>query len=309
MAKMTLDQLQIFMTVAQHLHFTRAAEMLYITQSSVSAAIQTLEKQYGVKLFHRVGRHVELTDAGKMLQQKAVKILNEVNLVEQELQQYNSLEQGEIKIGTSQTIGNYKLPPLINQFRHRHPGIKIDCTLGNTEEIANCVVNGQFDLGLVEGVLHQNAECLEFKVVGSHHLHIVVGQFHPWFHEGTVSVSALSNTAWVMREVGSGTRTLFERALTQWDIEPNKLNIIAELKSGAMIKAAVENDNIAAVLSEMTIYKEQQLGTLRAITLTGVQNTDLEQMMLPFVLIKHRQRFLNPACQAFEQFLIQQDAR
>ncbi len=75
MARMTIDQLQIFLAVAQHLHFTRAAEALYITQPSVSVAIQNLEEQYGVKLFHRVGRRIKLTLAGKMLQEEAQKIL------------------------------------------------------------------------------------------------------------------------------------------------------------------------------------------------------------------------------------------
>lgn len=71
MARMTLDQLQIFLAVAQHLHFTRAADALYISQPAVSVAIQSLEKQYQVKLFHRIGRRVELTDAGRMLQKKS----------------------------------------------------------------------------------------------------------------------------------------------------------------------------------------------------------------------------------------------
>lgn len=83
MARMILDQLQIFLAVAQHLHFTRAAEALYITQPSVSAAIQTLEEQYKIKLFHRIGRRIELTIAGKMLQAQAQKILDQVELTEQ----------------------------------------------------------------------------------------------------------------------------------------------------------------------------------------------------------------------------------
>jgi DNA-binding transcriptional LysR family regulator len=75
MARMTIDQLQIFLAVAQHMHFTRASVALYITQPSVSAAIQNLEEQYGVKLFHRVGRRIELTLTGRMLQVEAKKIL------------------------------------------------------------------------------------------------------------------------------------------------------------------------------------------------------------------------------------------
>jgi len=90
---MTLDQLQIFLAVAQHLHFTRAADALYISQPAVSVAIQSLEKQYQVKLFHRIGRRVELTDAGRMLQKKAQKILEQVDLAERGLLEFNNLNR------------------------------------------------------------------------------------------------------------------------------------------------------------------------------------------------------------------------
>ena len=114
---MTLARLQIFLTVAQHLHFTRAADELYITQSAVSGAIQSLERQYEVKLFHRIGRRVELTDAGKMLQEQGQKILAQVDTIERSLQEFNHLQQGQLQLGASQTIGNYWLPRFISQFR------------------------------------------------------------------------------------------------------------------------------------------------------------------------------------------------
>jgi len=150
---MTLDQLEIFLAVAQHLHFTRAAEALYITQPSVSAAIQSLEKQYGVELFNRVGRRVELTQAGQLLQSEAQKVLDQVALVERGLRELNDLQRGELNLGASQTIGNYWLPSFISRFKRQYPNIRVDCTLGNTEAIATGTVTGLFDLGLVEGVV------------------------------------------------------------------------------------------------------------------------------------------------------------
>lgn len=91
---MTLEQLKIFLVVAQHLHFTRAAEILYITQPAVSAAIQSLEETYSVKLFHRLGRRVELTDAGLLLQIEARKVLDQVTLTERGLRELNNLQRG-----------------------------------------------------------------------------------------------------------------------------------------------------------------------------------------------------------------------
>ncbi|MEP0983673.1 LysR family transcriptional regulator [Leptolyngbya sp. AS-A5] len=96
---MILEQLRIFLAVAEQLHFTRAAEALYITQPAVSAAIQTIEAKYGVKLFHRIGRRVEITDAGQLLQVEAQKILDQVAFAERQLRELNNLQRGELKIG------------------------------------------------------------------------------------------------------------------------------------------------------------------------------------------------------------------
>jgi DNA-binding transcriptional LysR family regulator len=151
MAGMTLDQLRVFLAVVEYLHFTRAAEALYISQPAVSAAIQNLEEQYGVRLFHRIGRQIEITEAGKLLQAEAQKIIDQVVLTERGLQELNDLQRGELKLGSSLTIGNYWLPDKISQFKRQYPGISVNCTLANTEEICEGTATGLFDLGLVEG--------------------------------------------------------------------------------------------------------------------------------------------------------------
>ncbi len=162
---MTLDQLRIFLAVVEHLHFTRAAEELYITQPAVSAAIQSLEQEYGVKLFHRIGRHIEITEAGKLLQWEAKKILDQVTLTEWGLRELNNLQRGKLNLGSSLTIGNYWLPDKISQFKRQYPGIEINCTLANTETICAGTATGQFDLGLVEGLVQPAVkQCLEEEI-------------------------------------------------------------------------------------------------------------------------------------------------
>jgi DNA-binding transcriptional LysR family regulator len=303
---MTLDQLHIFLVVAQHLHFSRAADELYITQPAVSTAIQSLERQYKVRLFHRVGRRVELTDAGKVLQTAAKRILAEVEAAERSLQAFNNLQQGQIKIGASQTIGNYWLPRFISQFRQHYSGIEIDCTLSNTQEVSAGVVVGTFDLGLVEGDISPSMlSQLYRQTVGYHRLQIVVGRSHPWFAQRMISAEQLLSTSWVIREVGSGTRQRFEQVLQQWNIRPLQLTVAAEMKSAAMVKAAVEDGVGAAALSEMTIRKERQLDTLRTVEIIEAQTPDfVAQLSLPFLLLKHRERFQSLASQTFEQILV-----
>ena len=118
MTRATLDQLRVFLAVVEHMHFTRAAEALYMTQSSVSAAIQILEESYGTKLFHRINRRVEITDAGRLLHAEAQKVLDQMDLIERGLQELNNLQRGELKLGASLTTGNYWLPDKILFLLH-----------------------------------------------------------------------------------------------------------------------------------------------------------------------------------------------
>ncbi|HBB34703.1 MAG TPA: LysR family transcriptional regulator [Cyanobacteria bacterium UBA8803] len=306
MAGMTLDQLRIFLAVAEHLHFTRAADALYITQPAVSAAIQSLEQEYKVKLFHRIGRHIEITEAGRLLQTEAHKILDQVVLTERGLRELNNLQRGELKLGSSLTIGSYWLPNRISKFKRQYPGIAVDCTLANTEEICEGTATGLFDLGLVEGEVKPGLKsCLAEEVVGGDRLLIVVGRSHPWFKRSEITLTELQITAWVMREPGSGTQQRFEEALKHWDIQPTQLNSILVLSSGEMVKAVVESGVGAAAISELMVQKELQLDTLRSISIQddrdGVDKT--VEIARPFLKLKHRQRFQTRISVAFEQIL------
>lgn len=314
MAGMTLEQLKIFIAVAQHLHFTRAAEELYITQPAVSAAIHNLEQEYGVKLFHRIGRHIEIAEAGKLLQVEAQKILDQVSLTERGLRELNNLQRGELKLGSSLTIGNYWLPSKISEFKSRYPGIKIDCSLANTEDICLGTATGQFDLGLVEGDVKPALQnTLEYEIVGSDRLQIVVGQKHPWFEWGEIDLSQLTKTPWVMREPGSGTQQRFEEALQNWGIDLSELDVILVFNSGEMTKAAIEDGVGAIGISELMVKKEIQLGTLRAIRVIDNREGNgaiatagyaYAEIVRPFFKLKHRQRFQTALSKVFEQMLI-----
>jgi DNA-binding transcriptional LysR family regulator len=303
---MTLDQLDIFLAVAEHLHFTRAAETLYITQPAVSAAIASLENEYGVKLFHRVGRHIEITETGRLLQREARGILDRVALTERGLRELNNLQRGELKLGSSLTIGNYWLPEKISDFQSRYPAIVINCTLANTEEICIGTANGRFDIALIEGEVKPELEkCLDREMIGSDRLVIIVGRSHPWYEREAIELAELYDTDWVMRESGSGTQQKFEEALGNWGIEIDRLRVTLVLNTGEMIKAIVENSSSAAGISELMVRKELELGTLRSVRVVDrsvSEPRDLE-FIRPFLKIKHNQRFQTRICQVFEQML------
>jgi DNA-binding transcriptional LysR family regulator len=307
----TLEQLRIFLAVAQMLHFTRAAEALYITQPAVSAAIQSLETEYGVKLFHRISRHIEITDAGKLLQGEAQQILDHVQLTERGLKELNNLQRGELKIGASLTVGNYWLPEKISQFKQLYSGIFINCHLGNAEEICEGTAIGMYDLGLVTGEIKPSLQqSLEQEEVGSDRLQIVVGKTHPWFQHHEIYLDELFSTSWVMRESGSGAQQMFEQALQSWGIEPSNLDVVLNLNSSEMVKAVVESGVGAAALPESMVKKELQLGTLHALQITKPykQSQELE-IIQPIWKLKNRQRFHTRVMIAFENMLMQENVQ
>jgi DNA-binding transcriptional LysR family regulator len=307
---MTFDQLRIFLAVAEQMHFTRAAEMLYITQPAVSAAVQSLEGEYGVKLFHRVGRRVEITEAGRLLFAEARKILERVEIAEHNLRELNNLQQGELRLGSSLTIGNYWLPDKLSQFQQQYPGILVNCTLANAEEICEGTASGRFDLGLISGEVKPALRSLLLQeAVGCDRLQIVVGQSHSWFERTAVAVEELCTIPWVMREDGSGAQQVFEQALRSWGIEPSQLTVMLALNSSEMVKAVVERGVGAAAIPELMVTKELRLHTLHAIQIVDPQSDSLHplEIVQPIFKLKHPQRFQPQTMRVFEQILLQQD--
>ncbi|BAU65564.1 Transcriptional Regulator, LysR family [Stanieria sp. NIES-3757] len=307
---MTFEQLRIFLAVVEHLHFTRAADALYITQPAVSAAIQNLEAEYGVKLFHRIGRHIEITEAGKLLHTEAQKILDQVTITERALKELNDLQRGELRLGASFTVGNYWLPEKIRKFKQIYPHLSINCTLANAEKIVKGTVTGHLDLGLLAGEVKLSLQNnLEQKIVGSDRLQIVVGKSHPWFKRTTINVKELTTTTWIMRETGSGAQQMFEQALQKWGITPNKLKVMFVLNSSEMIKTLVEKGVGAAAVPELMVQKEIQFSTLNCVKIEHPTQDITFDIIRPVLLVKHRQRFQTKISKAFEAILIEQETK
>ncbi len=148
---MTLEQLRVFVSVAEREHMTRAARQLNLTQSAASAAIAALEERHGVKLFDRIGRRIALTAAGRVFLSEARAVLARAAAAERALADLAGLKTGELILAASQTIGSYWLPPRIIRFRAAYPGVTIKLRIANTQEVAALASGGEVDLGFVEG--------------------------------------------------------------------------------------------------------------------------------------------------------------
>ena len=258
---MTLEQLRVFVAVAERGHVTEGARALNLAQSAASHAIAALEARHDVRLFDRVGRRIALTEAGAALLAEARRILAEVEHAERTLAEFGALERGALSLHASQTIAGYWLPRRLVAFRRAYPRIGIRLTIGNTAEVAEAVESGAAELGFVEGAV--KSESLESLVVARDQLVLVVGPDHPWGDAKSLKPADLLQGEWVLREVGSGTRSAFEQALKRLGVRPEKLMIAMELPSNEAVRAAVEAGLGATATSASVAASSLEAGLLR----------------------------------------------
>ncbi|HEX7758477.1 MAG TPA: LysR family transcriptional regulator [Caulobacteraceae bacterium] len=283
---MTLEQLRIFVAVAERQHVTRAARALNLTQSAVSSAVTSLEARHGVALFDRVGRGIVLNPAGEAFLGEARAVLARVAAAEAALDDLGGLARGRLSIHASQTIAAYWLPPRLAAFHRAYPGIVLEVAIGNTAQVATAVSEGAAELGLVEGEVDDPA--LSRVVIDHDPLSLVVAKDHPWTREGGVD---LTGSAWVVREPGSGTRSTLEAVLARADLTLADLEVAMVLPANEAVRVAVEAGVGAAVMSRAAAAPGLASGALAEV------GYDLPAR--PFHLLRHKQRYRSRAGDAF----------
>lgn len=285
---MTLDQLRIFVAVAERQHVTRAAEALNIVQSAVSAAVSGLEERHAVKLFHRVGRGIELTDAGRVFLEEARAVLARAEAAERVLADLSGLRRGSLRVHASQTIASHWLPRHLVAFRAAHPDITIRLAVGNTAEVARAVADGSAELGFVEGEVEDPV--LASAAVAQDRLVLVVPAGHPFSARETLTAADLAGHPWVLREAGSGTRSAFEAALAAAGLALADVAVSLELPSNEAVLAAIEAGAGASVLSEAVVASKLAAGALVAPPFPLPART--------FRMLRHRERYRSRAADA-----------
>jgi DNA-binding transcriptional LysR family regulator len=260
MTLMTLEQSRVFVAVAEREHVTRAAEALNLAQSAASAAIAALEGRHGTKLFHRIGRRIELTEAGRVFLQEAKAVLARAQAAELALAELGDLKRGILNLAASQTIASYWLPRHLVSFRRNHPGIDIRLSVGNTAQAVHAVDGGLVEIGFVEGEV--NHPDLVSELVAHDRMVIVVAPDHPWAQRRALQPDELGATEWVLREPGSGTRSTLEQALLEQGILLDRLHVALELPSNEAVRAAVEAGMGATAISASVAAPSIETGLL-----------------------------------------------
>jgi DNA-binding transcriptional LysR family regulator len=284
----TLEQLRIFVFVAERLHMTRAAEALHMTQSAASAGVAALENRYGVRLFDRVGRGLALSDAGRTFLPEAKAVLARAADAAGALDDLAGLRRGSIAIAASQTVSNYWLPARLAEFAGAHPGIHLTLTVANTAQVAQAVAEGVAELGFVEGEVDLPA--LVRSRIASDRIAVYAATDHP-LAGAQISVEDLGAQRWVLRESGSGTRSEFEHALQQQGVAPEALRVALELPSNEAVLQAVAAGGFVTAVSELAARPLILAGRLTRLAV------DLPERA--FELLTHKDRRCSHAAQAF----------
>ena len=235
---MTLDQLRVFIAVAERQHVTKAAEALHLAQSAVSAHIAALEERHEARLFERAGRGIRLTEAGATFLVEAKAVLAQVDRAELVLAEISGLRRGRLQLQASETIASYWLPARLVAFRRANPNLVVTLAIGNSSEAIESVLAGRVEIGFVEGAVDDPT--LTVTDLAQDQLVVVVAPDHPWAGRERVDPEQLGESVWVLREPGSGTRGMFEADIAHVGVASGMLDVVLELPRNEAVISAVQ---------------------------------------------------------------------
>ena len=285
---MNLRHLAVFHGIAKAGSVNAAARLLHTSQPAVSRELRTLEDRLGVPLFDRLPRGMRLTEAGRTLLGYAERIFGLEQAAERAVRELADLEGGELAIGASNTLGIYLLPPVVAAFHIRYPKVSLSLDISNTQEIVRGVLESRFALGFVEGRVQD--EALEVKEFHRDRIVAVVAPGHSLAKASAPSVQSLAATPSILREPGSGTREIVERAFARHHLQPRCGLQISS--SEAVKRAALESGGIGWI-SEVCVSEELRSGRLVALRTPGLS------LKRPLYSLRLRGRHLNRSALMF----------
>ena len=256
----------MFHAVAQAGGISRGAAAAKISQPAVSKQIAELEGTLGVRLLERLPRGCRLTEAGKILADYANRFCSLENDATRAIEEYRGLKRGRLSIGASLTIGGYLLPGIIAKYHRQYPDIELAEEIANTEHIQRSLLEGSIELGLTEGPLE--SEELESSVFFHDELVPIAHKAHPLVKKGLVSIRELCREPLILREKGSGTRSVVESALRKNGL---KIKPLISLASPEAIKNAVVAGMGIAFVSRLIITMELKIGSIEIILIDDLK--------------------------------------
>ena len=272
----TLQQLRIIKAIASENSFTRAAEILFISQPSLSKQVKKLENRLGILLVNRESNKISLTEGGKLFLQYSERILA---LCEESCRALNDLKNGDrgsLTVGASQTIGTYLMPRVLALFAQHYPQINLKVQVDSTRFIAKNVVNRYIDIAVVGGDVPEDLKkYLEIENFVEDELTLIIPKSHPFATKKNkyINKDDLYHLNFITLNPNSTIRKFIDNILIQNNIETKQFNIIMQLNSIEAIKTAVSLGLGAAFVSSSAIEKEMELKTIEIISIENIKIT------------------------------------
>ena len=297
-----LRQLEIFRKVVELESFSKAAEVVFLAQASVSERIANLENMLGLKLLDRLGRRVVPTKAGELLYKHALNLLEMKRIACAEMEDFLGIRRGEIRIGGSTIPGEYILPRVLGLFGRKNSQITVTLVIADSAEIENRVLEGRLELGVIGRKTSQRS--LATSPLWQDELVIAVPSGHRWAKREEVSLEELTQEPFILRESGSGTLKTLDDYLRAAGLEGiGSLKIIARLGTSTAVKEGIKAGLGVSILSSLAMNTEFETGLLKQLKVRGLR------MTRSFYMIRDKRRTPSPLCNAFIDFLISSSKR
>ncbi|MBT2616226.1 MULTISPECIES: selenium metabolism-associated LysR family transcriptional regulator [unclassified Bacillus (in: firmicutes)] len=270
-----MDPLKVFVTVIEQKNFSRAGDILNLSQPGVSLHIRNLENELGTKLIYRSPKQVQITEPGKILYRHAKQMLNHYETAKREINEFNNVVSGTMKIGASFTIGEYYLPKVLAEFTTKYPMVDIQIIISNSNDVTQRIRSNKLDIGLIEG--ETDYKDIDVRPFMNDEMIVVVPPDHPLSQMDLIEGNMLQNQIWVLREQGSGTRTYSDKLLSSLELNIKKTFIFTSIQG---VKEAVMAGLGIALLSRLTVQKELKSNELKTFHLKN------EPLIRPFSIVK-----------------------
>lgn len=262
-------ELEVFLAAAQFENFSAAANKLHMSQPSISFQIHSLEQQLKVKLFHRIGHRIQLTQAGRDLIPVANEMMNLSTQLVEIMRASQNCVSGILNIGCTTTPGRYILPVLLNVFRQQYPCVQVNVET-STDRVA--MEEKLLDKGTDFAIfgLPPKSKKLDVWAIDHDELVLCVPANHRWAERGAILPQELLNTDWVMREPEAATRRLTESHLLEHGINPEELNVVMVLGCPEGVLVGVENGCGVSFISRVAVQRSLALGMIKTLPVTGL---------------------------------------
>ena len=290
---LNLNNLRAFKTVASSGSFSKAAAALRVSQPAVSKAVRELEAHVGSQLLERGPKGVRLTAVGQELYAHARALFAAETAAEEEIRAFKGLRSGRLEVGASTTIATYLLPPLLGAFHRAHPLIGLKLVSGNTQTVAQLLIDREIELAFVEGPVDRP----EITVQGwfEDQMVLIASPDHPFAtNPEPTCLEAIIDEIFIIREPGSGSRETVLNALALHNVLPRRM---LEIGSTEAIKRLVGAGLGIAIVSAAAALDQIERGELKVIQVDGLDvRRTLTRLELP-------SRRLSPAAHAFVDLL------